>query len=242
VRALGCLLVVVILAVAVAEVALPSIAQQAAKAEAEKMAGPLGASFPLGAKVEVKSVPAIKYAMGIVDSLTLRASPARIGSVEVDTLSLEASRVSIDPISIMTGRPPSRPTKYGTFRAVMIVTEGTITKKAQEIIPLSGSKVTLSGGKARVSGGLQVLGTTHRVDVVGSIGIVPPDRKRLYFFIDQIELNGKPASAVINATVRQLLGDKVLLFDAVQERIPLVFQEVSIQPESLRIVAGLENQ
>ncbi len=241
-KVLGCLLVVVILAVAVAEIAFPSIAQQAAKAEAEKMAGPLGASFPLGAKVEVKSVPAIKYAFGMVDSLVLRASPAKIGSVEVDTLSLEASRVSIDPVSIATGRPPSRPTTYGSFRAVMIVTEATIMKKAQEVVPLSSIKVTLLGGKARVSGGLAVLGTTHRIDVTGSIGVVPPDRKRLYFFIEQIELNGKPASAVINATVRQVLGDKILLFDAVRERIPLVFQEVSIQPESLRIVAGLEKQ
>ncbi|MDP2859068.1 MAG: hypothetical protein Q8P50_13980 [Bacillota bacterium] len=241
-KALGCLLVAVILVVAVAEITLPSIAQQAAKAEAEKMAGPLGASFPLGAKVEVKSVPAIKYVAGYIDTLTLRASPARVGSVEVDTLLLEASRVSIDPVSVMTGRPPTRPTKYGSFRAVMIVTEGTITKKAQEVIPLAGSKVTLAGGKARVSGSLPILGRTYKIDIVGGIGIAPPDRKRLFFFIDQIELDGRPASAVINAAVRQVLGDKVLLFDAVRERIPLIFQEVSVQPESLRIIAGLENQ
>jgi hypothetical protein len=236
------LLVLALLAVVAAEIALPGIAQQAAKAEADKMAGPLGASFPLGATVEMKSRPAIKYAFGYIDSLTLRASPARVGPVDVDTLLLEASRVSIDPVSILTGRPPARPTTYGTFRAVMIVTEATITKKAQEVVPLANAKVTLAGGKARVTGSLQLLGRTYKLDIAGGVGIVAPDRKRLYFFIDQIELDGRPAPPVVSAAARQVLGDKVLLFDATRERIPLLFQEVSVQPESLRIIAGLEGK
>ena len=241
-RTLGCLTLILVMVLLLAEVVLPTIfSHVVAERAPEVVRLYTGVALTPVQSVTVRSIPAAKILFGLVDRITIDTGPLLFAGYPVDRVRLDLREVRFVPASLRS-RGNIRIIGRGDVTAAFTITQDSLNKGLSQVgLPVASPVVTLSEGSVRIGGGVSIAGVVYNAGFVGRLALAPSEPSKIYFIPDELDVNGQKALALLSGTMKRLIGERVLLVDLQKQGIPLVFTRVDVTRGQLTLVAAPTN-
>ena len=229
------LILIAVIAVA-SEIILPSVVTNILKEQIVK------ATHAQEVQLSLTSSPNAKIILGNVDKIYSTASYTEIGGVNFEALTLDAEKVSVDVMEIISPTPnlndSQRADKIlksaGKIELSGIITEDGLKNFIEnKVDQLDNAQIKITENEASASGEIKFLGRTADVDIAGNFFL---DDGNIYFKATRLDVRN---TLVRNVQIDRYLGD-VKILESSQLPIGLKFSSVQMRNGDILITATRE--
>ena len=226
------LILLAIIAVAL-EVILPRVVTNILKEQIVK------ATHAQEVQLVIDNVPNAKIAIGNADKIYASAKSSEIGNVNFEALTLDAEKVSVDIMEIISPTPNLNDKQRADKilkSAEKIELSGIVTEDGlkdfieRKVDQLDNAQIKITENEATASGQVKVFGRNADVDVAGNFFLENDD---IYFKATRLDVRN---TLVRNVQIDRYLGD-IKILESSQLPIGLKFSSVQMRNGEVLITA-----
>lgn len=226
------LILLAIIAVAL-EVILPRVVTNILKEQIVK------ATHAQEVQLVIDNVPNAKIAIGNADKIYASAKSSEIGNVNFEALTLDAEKVSVDIMEIISPTPNLNDKQRADKilkSAEKIELSGIVTEAGlkdfieRKVDQLDNAQIKITENEATASGQVKVFGRNADVDVAGNFFLENDD---IYFKATRLDVRN---TLVRNVQIDRYLGD-IKILESSQLPIGLKFSSVQMRNGEVLITA-----
>lgn len=226
------LILAAIIAVAL-EIVLPRVVTNILKEQIVK------ATHAQEVQLNIDASPNAKIVIGNVDKIYATASASEIGNVNFEALTLDAEKVSVDVMEIISPTPNLNDKQRADKilkSAEKIELSGIVTEEGlknfieEKVDQLDKAEIKMTPQEVSANGQIKIMGRTADVDIAGSFIL---DNDDIYFRATRLDVRN---TLVRNVQMDRFLGD-IKILESSQLPLGLKFSSVQMREGDVLITA-----